>query len=184
MTAGGEKRVQAQYVSTGDPRTVSDTELRYPGQVGGYLTTAPRTPGGGDDVFRYVLLDSTMSVAPYDTAVAWWADREAGKVTTAATNRGRRAGIFTRAHQVSGAGRTLACYIQVGGRKSVKLIDAVTAAPTAAGLFVIPSATAAKADVLAAGTAATYPPLGVTAGTLDLGDNTCLVDLQIEDDLT
>jgi hypothetical protein len=184
MSAGGEKRVQAQYVSTGDPRTVSDTEIRYPGQIGGYLTTAPKTPGGGDDCFRYVLLDSTMSVAPYDGAVAWWGDREAGKVTTAATSRGRRAGIFTRAHQVSGTTRTLACFIQTGGRKSVKMIDGITAQPTAAGLYVVPSATAAKADTLAAGTAATYPALGVSAGTLDLGDSTALVDLQIEDDLT
>lgn len=175
----GEKRVQAQYVSTGDPRTVSDTTLMYPGQVGGYYTTVD------NKVFRYVLLDSTMSVTPYDGATAWWASRAAGSVTTAATNRGRRAGIFTRAHQTSGTGRALACFVQTGGRHdTVKLIDGITAEPDATGKFVIPSATAAKADVLAAGSAPTYPPLGVSAGTRNMGNQTCPVDLQIEDDLT
>lgn len=177
----GQKRVQAQYVSTGDPRTVSDSQVvasRYAGQVGGYYTSTDNKR------FRYVLLDSTMSVAPYDGAVAWWADKAAGKVTTAATNRGQVAGIFTRAHQVSGADRAAACFIQTGGRHStVKLIDGITAEPDATGKIVIPSATAAKADVLGAGTAATYPPLGVTAGTRNLGTQTCAVDLQLDDEI-
>lgn len=175
----GEKRVQALFVSTGDPNTVSDQIVRYPGQVGGYYTDT------ANKLYRYVLLDSTMTVAPYPGAVAWWSNRTAGIVTTSATNRGRRAGIFTRAHQLTGTDRSLACFIQVGGRRTdVKGIDALTASPTVAGLFVVPSATAAKADVLASGTAATFPALGVTAGTLNVGDNTFAVDLSIEDDFS
>ena len=69
--------------------------------------------------------------------------------------------------------------IQRGGPATVKLIDAVTATPLVAGLFCIPSATNGKADVLAAGSAATYPVLGVTASTLNLGDNTCVVELDV-----
>jgi len=176
----GEKRVQAQYVSTGDPNTVSDqSPLRYPGQVGGYFTDT------ANKLYRYVLLDSTMTVAPYAGAVAMWSNRTAGIVTTSVTNRGRRAGIFTRAHQLTGSDRALACFIQVGGRRTdVKGANALTAQPSTAGLFVIPSSTDAKADVLAAGTAATYPALGVTAGTLNLGDNTFAVDLSVEDDFS
>lgn len=176
----GEKRVQAQWVSTGDPNTVSDQgPLRYPGQVGGYFTDT------ANKLYRYVLLDSTMTVAPYAGAVAWWSNRTSGIVTTSSTNRGRRAGIFTRAHQLTGTDRALACFIQVGGRRDdVKLIDAVTAAPTTAGLFIVPSATDGKADCLASGTAATFPALGVSASTKNLGNSTCSVDLSVEDDFS
>jgi hypothetical protein len=55
--------------------------------------------------------------------------------------------------------------VQQGGKCSVQFIDSPTAAPTTAGLIVIPSDTSAKADCLAAGSSATYPALGTSAGT-------------------
>jgi hypothetical protein len=69
--------------------------------------------------------------------------------------------------------------IQTGGPATVKFIDAVTAAPTVAGLFVIPSATNAKADCLAAASAPTYPPLGVSAGVYDATNTVGVVDLDV-----
>jgi hypothetical protein len=69
--------------------------------------------------------------------------------------------------------------VQFGGPANVKFVDAPTASPTVAGLIVIPSSTAGKADCLAAGTAATYPKLGVSAGALNLGDQTALVELNV-----
>ena len=70
--------------------------------------------------------------------------------------------------------------IQTGGRHGqVKFIDAVTSAPDASGKIVIPSATAAKADCLAAGTASTYPPMGVSAGAYDATNTVAPVDLNI-----
>jgi hypothetical protein len=71
------------------------------------------------------------------------------------------------------------CCVQTHGPASVKFVDAPTAAPSVAGGFVIPSATAGKADCLAAGSAATYPPLGVAAGALQGGTALAVVDLDV-----
>ncbi len=49
----------------------------------------------------------------------------------------------------------------------------------ATGKLVIPSATNGKADCLAAGSAATYPVLGYSAGAMNLGDNSAVVDLDV-----
>ena len=61
----------------------------------------------------------------------------------------------------------------------VPLIDAVNTDPTVAGLPVIPSATAGKADTLAAGTAPTYPTLGWTAGVYDAQNAEAVVELDV-----
>jgi hypothetical protein len=74
-------------------------------------------------------------------------------------------------------------FIQTQGPSTVKIIDAPTAAPTIAGLIVIPSATAGKADVLAAASSATYPPLGVTTSALQGGTSICAVDLDVPETL-
>ena len=117
-----------------------------------------------------------MTVAPFQGAVAWWADKTQYMVTTTVTTlgRGRIAGVFQNAITPGNFG----C-VQIKGPATVKFIDAPTAAPTIAGLFVIPSATNGKADCLAANTAALYPALGVSAGALNLGDNTAVVDLDV-----
>lgn len=167
----------------------------YQGVIGQVIVTPDPTSGypQSQRAHRAVILDSTMSTVPYDGAIAWWKDRGAGIVTTDPTGRrGHRAGVFTGAapltspatFALSGPSTTVATavFIQVGGRHAnVKFIDGVTAAPTAAGLIVIPSATAGKADCLAAGSAATYPILGYTAGAYNAPNATAAVDLQIED---
>ena len=61
----------------------------------------------------------------------------------------------------------------------MKFVDAPTATPDATGLIVVPSATAGKADCLAAGSAATYPRIGRSAGTYNAPNATCIVDLDI-----
>ena len=177
-------RQQPIYISTGDPETVNDVTLQYPGQLGMRATikqpSGPGTPGSEsyrDKTYQLVQTDSSMGTAPYLGAVAWWADKTAYKVTTDPTKlgRGRIAGVFQNAITPGNYG-----FIQTQGPASVKLVDAPTSAPTAnSGQFVIPSATAAKADTLAAGAAATYPVLGVVAGSLNLGDNTIVVDLDV-----
>jgi hypothetical protein len=117
-----------------------------------------------------------MSVAPYAGAVAWWSNQASYLVTTTVTTlgRGRVAGIFKTAVTPGNF-----CCVQRNGKSTVKLIDAVTSSPDATGKLVIPSSTNGKADCLAAGSAPTYPIIGRSASTLNLGDSTCLVDLDI-----
>lgn len=176
-------RLQPLYLQSGDPESENVTSLAYPGMLGGRITIKqpgpPGSPGAEDYRFKtYQLIqtDSTMSVAPFRGAVAWWSDKTKYLVTTSPTalGRGRVAGVFQNAIAVGNFG----C-IQTQGPATVKFVDAPTAAPTAAGLIVIPSATAGKADCLAAASAATYPALGVSAGALNLGDNTAVVDLDV-----
>lgn len=129
--------------------------------------------------YKMVLTDSTMAVAPYDAAVAWWKDQAGYVVTTSPTalGRGRIAGVF-RCTVTPG---NVTC-VQTNGKGAVKFIDAVVMGNvSAAGNFVIPSATAGKADVIAAGTAATYPTLGRTAGAIQGGTATAIVDLDVPD---
>lgn len=172
-------RKQTMYLPNGgDPEQVDVSTLMEPGQLGGKITiiNPPNSAyPGRSKTYQLVKTDSTMSVNPYDGAVAWWSDQANYLVTTAASSRGRIAGVFVNAPTKG----NYTC-IQTGGRhEQVKFIDAVTAQPTTAGLFVIPSATAAKADCLAAGSAATYPALGLSAGAYDAVNATAAVDLDV-----
>lgn len=176
--------MQPVYLQSGDPETENVASLQYPGQLGMRFTvvqpprSAPGAEAGRSKTYQLVQTDSTMSVAPYAGAVAWWADKTKYLTTTSPTalGRGRIAGVYQYAITPGYFG----C-VQVGGPATTKFVDAPTAVPTAAGLIVIPSATAGKADALAAGSAATYPALGVTAGAMNLGDNTAVVDLDVPD---
>lgn len=161
----------------GDPENVNLPSLQMPGMLGGRVVV-PTT--AGNKKYQLVQVDSSPTntpVNPFDGATAWWSDRDKYKVGTApaALGRGNVAGVFVNAPTPG----YYTCIQQKGKHDQVKLIDAVTAAPGAAGQFVIPSATNAKADVLAAGTASTYPSMGYTAGTLNLSDNTCAVNLDV-----
>ncbi len=189
------QRQQAMYVSTGDPETVSDSPARveaqggWKGQLGNYVTNKRPGPAGTrgnedyrDVTYRYVKMDSSMSFAPYLGAVAWWANRPAYTVTTDNTNRGARAGVFQNPpSKPLNAARGDYCYIATGGPATVKMVDAPAASPAGIGIFVIPSATAAKADTIAAGGAATYPTLGVTSGTWNPVTTEAVVELTIPD---
>jgi hypothetical protein len=158
-----------------------ESDWRFPGMIVGSCTLEFGAGSASDPVssktVQLVRTDSTMTTAPFNGASAWWSDQATYKVTTSPTalGRGRIAGVFLNAVTPGRLG-----LIQYMGRHpQVKFIDGVTAAPTAAGLIVIPSATAAKADCLAAGSAATYPQMGKTAGAYDAVNTVAPVDLNI-----
>jgi hypothetical protein len=176
-------RNQPLYLQSGDPESEDVSSLLYPGMLGDRLTIKqPGPPGAaGAEDYRYktyqlVQVDSTVTTAPFRGAVAWWSDKTRYLVTTSPTalGRGRIAGVFQNAITAGNYG----C-IQTQGPGTVKFVDAPTAAPTVAGLIVIPSATAGKADCLAAGSAATYPALGVSAGVYNAAAAEAVVDLDV-----
>lgn len=180
--AENRKRNQIQFLGAGaDPATFETSKLLYPGALGGIYTDA----NGGE--WRLVQGDSTMTTAPFPGCTLWWSNRANYLVTTATTNRGQIAGVLpcfakdgvTRVPSKSTAGTYF--FIQRGGLAKIKFVDAPTSNPTAAGLFVIPSATAGKADCLAAGSAPTYPPIGRSAGTYDAANTECVVEIDIPD---
>lgn len=170
------------YVRSGDPETENESTLHYPGMLGKkYAVTQPhRTAAGVEEgrtkEYQFIHTDSSMTVAPFPGAVAWWANRALYQVTTDPTTlgRGRVAGVFQGTVTRGNYG-----FVQTKGPGTVKFVDAPTAAPTVAGLIVVPSATAGKADALAAGTAATYPALGVTASVVDGGSSEAVVELDV-----
>jgi len=182
---------QPVYIPGGNPETMNEPESNIkPGQLGIRFAynILPRSAPGVDSAtlatgaqglpkaYKMVRTDSTMTTAPYDGAVAWWADQALYKTTTSPTTlgRGRVAGVFRTVVTVG----NVTC-IQVGGKGKIKFIDAPTAAPDATGLIVIPSATVGKADCLAAGSAATYPALGRSAGALQGGTSEAIVDIDV-----
>lgn len=175
------------YLQSGDPEREAVTTLHASGLLGSRFTVVQpsRTPPGVEDgrakTYQLVQTDSSMAVAPFKGAVAWWSDKTRYLVTTSPTalGRGRIAGVFQNDEALYPIAAGQYTCIQQRGPGSVKFVDAPTAAPTAAGLFVIPSATAGKADCLAAGSAATYPVLGLSAGALQGGTALAVVDLDV-----
>lgn len=175
------------YLQSGDPEREAVTTLHAPGTLGSRFTVIQpsRTPPGAEDgrakTYQLVQTDSSMSVSPFKGAVAWWSDKTKYLVTTTVTalGRGRVAGVFQNDEAAYPITPGQYCCIQTKGPGVVKFVDAPTAAPSAAGLFVIPSATAGKADCLGAGSAATYPALGVSAGALQGGTALAIVDLDV-----
>lgn len=182
----------AVYLQSGDPENENVVSLLYPGQLGVRFAvieptrTPPTKTSGAGRSKRYQLVqtDSTMTVAPYRSAVAWWSDQSKYLVTTnspaTAQTRNRLAGAFVNAITPGNYGCVL-----ITGLGIVKLIDAVTQANVVAGAFVIPSATNGKADVVASATAPSQQPLGTVSDSLSFNvtDLTVLVDLQIPDTL-
>ncbi len=175
-------RQQGVWIQTGNPETVDEVSPYAPGQLGSRVTVVQPGPRGGTPgaeenrpkTYQYIRTDSSMTVAPFKGAVAWWSDSANYLVTTSSTNRGRPAGVFANAITLGNYG-----FIQTKGPGTVKFIDAATAVPTAAGLIVIPSGTDGKADCLAAGTAATYPALGISVSAMDGGLSEAVVELDV-----
>jgi hypothetical protein len=161
----------AFYLQSGDPETENVPTLAYPGQLGVRFTIlSPQraTPGvtaGRSKRYQIVKTDSTMTVAPFPGAVAYWGDKTQYIVTTTspsvAASRNRIAGKFSC---VVGLGNF--CCVQFEGPGVVKLIDGVTQGNVVPGAYVIPSSTNAKADVVATATAPTQTPLGTVASPL------------------
>lgn len=180
----------AVYLQSGDPETENVVSLLYPGQLGTRFTvveptrTIPSKTSGAGRPKRYQLVqtDSSMTVAPYRGAVAWWSDQSKYLVTTnspaTAQTRNRLAGSFLNAITPGNFGCVL-----VTGLGTVKLIDGVTQANVVSGAFVIPSSTNGKADVVASATAPPSLPLGIISDPLvfNTTDLTVLVDMQLPD---
>jgi hypothetical protein len=177
-------RIQPLYLPDGgDPAqfNIAESDWRYPGMIGGTATFVFGTAGSltnprGSKNVQLVRTDSTMTTAPFNGATAWWKNKLIYQTTTDPTSRrGQVAGVYLGAVT---PGRL--AIIQFGGRHGqVKFVDAVTSTPDATGKLVIPSATAGKADCLGAGTAATYPVMGVSAGVYNAADATAPVDLNV-----
>lgn len=175
---------QPMYVRGGNIATEFDSVDRYPGMLGSEVTLEVVSPVPGEtrkrtQTWKRVRLDSTAAVAPTQGSVAWWGDKTQYLVTTTVTalGRGRRAGVFGGTIPLDGG----YCFVQTKGVALVRFIDGATSAPDATGKFVVPSATNARADCLAAGTAATYPALGRSAGAFISGQTLAAVELDIED---
>jgi len=158
------------YLQSGDPNTCIQDNL-YPGQLGSRFAIID--PDGatlppGAKIYQLVKLDSNaMTTLPFAGAVAWWVSRTNYTVSTSistAGGRGKVAGVFLTAVTAAQVAAQKVVCIQIAGHANVTYVDSPTATPDATGLFVIPSATDGKADCLAAGTAATYPKLGESAG--------------------
>jgi hypothetical protein len=179
-------RQQPIFFSTGDPETVNDQILQYPGQLGMRATVQQPGPRGAASTtdpeanraktYQLIQTDSTATVAPYRGATAWKTNAPY-VVTTSATNRNQVAGVFQSAITPGWFG-----FIQVEGPATVKLIDASAAAP-AIGTTIIPSSTDGKADNLAVGTAPTHTVMGRVSQplTFNAGSREVVVDLAIPD---
>jgi hypothetical protein len=149
---------QAVYLQSGSAANENRAADGYSGgQLGIRFTIAPQGSQEGQE-WQLVQNDSTMAVVPTRGAVAWWLDRTKFLVTTAVATAGRGnvAGVYQGPSDVGNI-----CCIQ---RKGLAQVQPGTGTPSTLGLIVVPSATAAKADALAAGTAASYPSLGRTVG--------------------
>lgn len=185
----GGPNQQTVFLPTGDPEDVDVAEASYPypGMIGMKFTvfdpprqvpTDDATQEGHAKQYQLVRTDSSMATAPYKGASAWWQNTSRYRVTTdpTALGRGRVAGVFTRTITVG----NLTTIQKRGPINQMKFVDAPTADPTIAGLIVIPSATAGKADALGAGTAATYPIMGKTISAID-GNREADVELNVDD---
>jgi hypothetical protein len=180
----------AVYLQSGDPEAENAASLLYPGQLGTRFTvieptrSLPSKTSGAGRPKRYQLVqtDSSMTVAPYRSAVAWWSDQSKYLVTTnsptTTQTRSRVAGVFVNAITPGNYGCVL-----ITGLGLVKLIDGVNQANVVAGAFVIPSSTNGKADVVGSGSAPTLVSLGTISDPLSFNttDLTVLVDLQLPD---
>lgn len=178
----------AVFLATGDPNLENTPTLAYPGTLGARFTVIEPTravagnEAGRSKRYQIVRSDSAMTVAPFRGAVAWWSDKTQYLVTTnspaVAVGRNRIAGVF-----LTNITPGNFCCVALEGPHRVKLIDAVNQGNVVLGAYIIPSATNAKADVVATATAPTQTPLGVVGGgtvlDFNVADLTVVVDLAV-----
>lgn len=176
-------RTQALYLpNEANPALfdLPEADWRFPGMIGGTATlllgAGTDTDPRGSKSIQLVRAASDMSEPATNGAVAWWEDQLTYTVTMDPSGRrGRVAGVFLGPVTPGNLG-----IIQTGGIHGYVHFDSTpTANPTAAGLIVIPSSNAGQANCLAAGSAATYPPLGVSAGAWDSVNKRAVVDLRL-----
>jgi hypothetical protein len=179
-------RQQGTWTGVGDPEKYASDSLYAPGLLGSRVTVVQPTASaagheeGRAKTYQLVRSDSTMSTNPFKGAVAWWSNRAQYLVTTAATNRNAVAGVFQNDEADYPIDPGQYCFVQVEGPGSVKITDAeANAAATTVGLYVIPSATAGKAETETAGTAPTYQQMGLTTGQGEVLNALAVVELNI-----
>lgn len=146
---------QTVFLQSGDPLAENRAADGYSGgQLGSRFVVKDPNDSNKAKGFQLVQLDSAVTVATSQGAVAWWRNASGYLVTTsvAAAGRGNVAGVFGCAVTVD-----YICCIQQSGPAPVQVSSGT---PADTGNFAIPSATDAKADAVAAGTASTYPPMG------------------------
>jgi hypothetical protein len=176
------------YLASGNPERESNATLHAPGQLGMRFTVIqptrepPGTEEGRSKRYQIVRTDSTMAATPAEGDVMWWSDRPNYVVTNSPTGRqGQVAGVFQNNHLSYPVPPGYYTCIQIGGPGKVRFVVPPTSAPDATGKFVVPSSTAGRADILAAGTAATYPQIGRTAGGSINGQSLCVVDIDVDE---
>jgi hypothetical protein len=173
---------QAVYLQSGLPTTENRPPDGYSGgQLGSRFTLAVQDGGNPTNKaqeWQMVVNDSIMDVEPSPGAVAWWIDRDAYRVTTdvSAAGRGNIAGVYPMASDLGNV-----CCIQKKGPTTSAGVQIGAGTPSAAGLFLIPHSTDAKAEALAAGTAPTYPVLGKTTSVASGSPSACQADLNVDD---
>jgi hypothetical protein len=176
------------YLQSGDPEQESVSTLHAPGLLGARFTVyqpSSRQPPGAEEYrskrYQIIKTDSSMAVGPFRGAVGWWADQANYLVTCTSpavpVTRNRLAGVFCRTWEHAG---DYMC-VQIQGPGLVKLIDAAVNGNVVPGAFIIPSATNAKADVVATATAPTQTPLGQVSQplTYNAASKEVVVDLAI-----
>lgn len=173
---------QAVFLQSGDPLTENRPADSYSGgQLGMRFTVIDNTANPPQAKrFQLVQMDSVVDVAASQGAVAWWRNATGYVVTTdvSVAGRGNVAGVFgglIDAGVATGSGTlgNIGC-IQIGGPAPVQFSSGT---PLNTGLFVQPTATDAKAEAVAAGTEADYPPMGVTVSASSGGLATVQLDL-------
>lgn len=151
---------QTPYLQSGLPQSENRPPDGYSGGQLGYRFNFVDPTDGVAKRYQLIQADSVMPVVPAAGLVAHWLANTGYIVTTdvSVAGRGNRAGVLLNALTLGNIG----C-IQIGGKHDAVKFAAGT--PDATGLIVIPTATDGEAQALAAGTAASYPPLGRTVGT-------------------
>ena len=168
------------FIQDGDPMGSNEVTLQYPGELG--LESIAKCNDGIDRVMQRVQNDSAPAVSVTKGMVAWWkggVEYPSYIVTpdaaSAGGGRGRVAGIYNCA--VDNGNYTL--ITKKGQATPVLFVDAPAAAVDATGLFVIPSSVNGKADTVAAGGGATYPPIGKSVGAQDGTTKLANVDVDV-----
>lgn len=155
------------YFSTGSPVTDeypttytygNGTNLPYPGMLGMIVEFDQGTPGARN-ICQFQLVKAASAITPAEGDVLYWSAKTTFTVTTAVT-----------ANSLAGIAPALMAaaasyfWMVIKGDDNVHLVNSPTNTP-AAGTFVIPTATAGRADTItAAATYAGFPQIGIALG--------------------
>lgn len=159
MPAG--RLMQSPYFGTGNPETEEMTTLYAPGMLGCVADFDQGGLAGPVNLCRYQLVKQAAAITGVVGQVFFWSNKGLITVNIDRTFRGHLAGIGRI------AATTAASFIWIlkKGDRTVLFQGSPTAAPSTAGLPVVPSAsTDGVADALALATAPNVGLIGNTAG--------------------